>query len=52
MKITIDTDTLLRHKAPVIIIPFFKETREEEIVNKWMQNFDKSLILTKTIDEL
>lgn len=42
----------LRHKAPVIIIPFFKDTREEEIVDKWMQNFDKSLISTKTIDEL
>lgn len=42
----------LRHKAPVIIIPFFKDTREEEIVNKWMQNFDKSLITTRTINEL
>lgn len=42
----------LRHKAPVIIIPYFKDTREEEIVNKWMQNFDKSLITAKTIDEL
>lgn len=43
---------ILRHKSPVIIIPYFKNTREEEIVNKWMQNFDKELIETKTIDEL
>lgn len=42
----------LRHTAPVIIIPYFRNTREEEIVNKWMQNFDKSLITTKTIEEL
>lgn len=43
---------LLRHKEPVMIIPYFKDTREEEIVNKWMQNFDKELIETKTIEEL
>lgn len=43
---------LLRHKEPVMIIPYFKNTREEEIVTKWMQNFDKSLITTKTIEEL
>lgn len=38
----------LRHKAPVIIIPFFKSTREEEIVHKWMENFDNHLIYTLT----
>lgn len=34
----------LRHKKPVIIIPFFKNTREEEIVVKWMENYNKDLI--------
>lgn len=43
---------LLRHSSPVIIIPYFKDTKEEEIVDKWMQNFGKSLIETKTIQEL
>lgn len=42
----------LRHNSPVIIIPYFKNTREEEIVRKWMQNFGKSPITIKTIDEL
>ena len=34
----------LRHKEPVIIIPFFKDTREEELVHKWMENYNKDLI--------
>lgn len=42
----------LRHKEPVIIIPYFKNTREDEIVSKWMQGFDPSLITTKSIEEL
>lgn len=34
----------LRHKNPILIIPFFKDTREEEIVRKWMENYNKDLI--------
>lgn len=34
----------LRHKSPILIIPFFKDTREEEIVRKWMENYNKDLI--------
>ena len=34
----------LRHKSPILIIPFFRNTREEEIVRKWMENYNKSLI--------
>ena len=34
----------LRHKSPILIIPFFKDTREEEIVRKWMGNYNKDLI--------
>lgn len=34
----------LRHKSPVLIIPFFRDTREEEIVKKWMEHYNKDLI--------
>ena len=34
----------LRHKDPILIIPFFRNTREEEIVHKWMENYNKNLI--------
>ena len=34
----------LRHKEPVLIIPFFRNTREEELVRKWMENYNKNLI--------
>ena len=34
----------LRHKSPIIIIPFFRNTREEELVRKWMENYNKDLI--------
>ena len=34
----------LRHKDPVIIIPFFRDTREEELVRKWMESYNKNLI--------
>ena len=34
----------LRHKNPILIIPFFRDTREEELVRKWMENYNKELI--------
>lgn len=34
----------LRHKEPILIIPFFRETREEEIVRKWMENYNQDLL--------
>lgn len=36
----------LRHKHPKIIIPYYKDTREEEIVNKMIEGYDKKLIHT------
>ena len=36
---------LLRHKKPVIIIPYFKDTREEELVEKMIEEYDKNSIL-------
>lgn len=35
---------LLRHTNPVIYIPYFRDTREEEIVNKMLENYSKELI--------
>ena len=36
---------ILRHKSPVIIIPYFKNTREEELVQKMIEEYDKDSIL-------
>lgn len=38
---------LLRHPSPTLIIPYFRDTREEEIVHKWMKEFNKARITTK-----
>ena len=35
---------LLRHKNPVIIVPYFKNTREEELVNKMLENYNPKLV--------
>lgn len=44
---------VLRHKHPVIIIPYYKDTREEEIVTKWMENFDENnVIIINNINEI
>ena len=36
---------ILRHKSPVIIIPYFKNTREEELVQKMIEEYDKDSVL-------
>ena len=35
---------LLRHKHPIIIIPYYANTREEEIVKEITEDYDKNLI--------
>lgn len=35
---------LLRHKDPIIIIPYFKNTREEEIVQKMLEDYNSALV--------
>lgn len=35
---------ILRHPSPIIIIPYFRGTREEEIVCKWMRGYNPGLI--------
>lgn len=37
---------LLRHKNPIIIIPYFKNTRDEEIVLKMCENYNPNLVFT------
>ena len=35
---------LLRHKDPIIVIPYFKGTRDEEIVQKMCEDYNPELI--------
>lgn len=39
---------LLRHSDPVIIIPYFKGTRDEEIVGKMLEDYNPELVSTIT----
>lgn len=39
---------ILRHKKPVLIIPYFVNTREEEIVKQMLNNYNPELIQTIT----
>lgn len=41
---------ILRHKKPIIIIPYYLNTREEELVNKMLEEYNKESIIT--IDNL
>lgn len=41
---------ILRHPKPIIIIPYYKYTRDEEIVKKMCENYNPDLI--KTINNL
>lgn len=44
---------LLRHKSPVIIIPYFKDTREEELVEKMIEEYNKeSIISVENINDI
>ena len=39
---------LLRHKDPIIIIPYFKNTRDEEIVQEMCKDYNPELVKTIT----
>ena len=44
---------VLRHKEPVIIIPYYKNTREEELVVKMIENYNKDLIqVIKSVNDI
>ena len=36
---------ILRHKSPIIIIPYFKDTREEELVEKMVEEYSKDSVI-------
>lgn len=36
---------ILRHKSPIIIIPYFKDTREEELVQKMVEEYSEDSII-------
>lgn len=38
------TGRLLRHPDPVIVIPYFRNTRDEELVNKMLEDYNPKLI--------
>ena len=43
----------MRHKKPVIIIPYWEGTREQELVEKQLEDFDKDFIrVIHSIDEI
>lgn len=44
---------LLRHPDPIIIIPYYRFTRDEEIVEKMCKNYNKDLVtVIKNLDDL
>lgn len=50
---TIVVKRILRHKSPIIIIPYFKDTREEELVQKMIEEYSKeSIIIINNINEI
>lgn len=40
---------LLRHSSPVIYIPYFRDTREEEIVDKMIEGYNQELVSTTIV---
>ena len=43
----------MRHKSPVIIIPYYIHTREEEVVMKMFEGYNKEFIRTiQSVNEL
>lgn len=44
---------ILRHKSPIVIIPFYKDTREEELVEKMIEEYSKeSIVNVNNINEM
>ena len=52
MKIVV-VKRLLRHKKPIIIVPYYVGTREAELITKITENYKKEKIITiNNIDEI
>lgn len=39
---------ILRHKQPIVIIPYYKNTREQELVINMLENFNRDNIKVLT----
>lgn len=48
IKVTQRNGRILRHKEPIIIIPYYVGTREEELKDKMLENYNPELIETIT----
>ena len=50
---TIVVKRILRHKSPIIIILYFKDTREEELVQKMIEEYsEKSKIIINNMNDI
>ena len=45
---TVVVKRAMRHKSPVIILPYYTGTREEEIVKEMLADFNKDYMRTIT----
>ena len=44
---------ILRHKHPIVIVPYYKGTREEELVKVMLEDYNPNLVTTITnLDEI
>lgn len=44
---------LLRHESPIVIVPYFKDTREEELMEKMLQEYSEdSVKIISNINEI
>lgn len=44
---------ILRHKSPIVIIPYYVNTREEELVEKMIEEYSKdSIIIINNINSI
>lgn len=44
---------ILRHPKPIIIVPYYKDTREEELIKKMVQDYNPELIhIINKIDKI
>lgn len=44
---------LLRHKNPIIVIPYYKNTREEELLSTMLEDYNKELIyVVETVKDI
>ena len=43
---------ILRHKDPILIIPYYKGTREEGLMDKMLEDYNPALIQKVTLKDL